>query len=53
MPDYTENTKLAIVGVIALGIVSIFQLNPADAKEVVQIVAAGLIGYISRGKSEV
>ena len=50
MPDYTENTKLAILGVILMAIVSIFQLSPAEAKEIVLVVAGGLIGYIARGK---
>ncbi len=50
MPDYTENTKLAIVGVILIAGISIVMLPPAVAKDVVQVVVAGLIGYIARGK---
>lgn len=50
MSDYVENTKIAIVGVIAIALVSIFQLSAAEAKEVVLVVTGGLIGYIARGK---
>ncbi len=47
--DYIENTKIAIVGVIAIAIISIFQLTPTEAKEIVLVTVGGLIGYIARG----
>lgn len=50
MPDYIENTKIAIVGVIAIALVSIFELNAAEAKEIALVIGGGLIGYIARGK---
>ena len=50
MIDYTENTKLAIIGVILIAFLSIWRLDPAIAKDVVQVSVAGLIGYIARGK---
>ena len=50
MSDYLENTKIAILGVILIAVISIFKLSPIEAKEVVLVVAGGLIGYIARGK---
>ncbi len=48
--DYIENTKIAIVGVILMALVSIWKLDPTIAKEVVLVIAGGLIGYIAKGK---
>ena len=50
MLDYAENTKLAIVGVILIAIVSIFQLDGAMAEKIALSIGSGLIGYIARGK---
>ena len=50
MQNYIENTKIAIVGIILIAGISIFKLDPAIAKEVVLVIASGLIGYIARGK---
>lgn len=51
--DYAENTKLAIVGVIAVAVISIFKLDPKEALEIGKLVTVGLIGYIARGGKEV
>ena len=48
--EIVENTKIAIVGVILMALVSIWKLDPVIAKEVVLVIAGGLIGYIAKGK---
>lgn len=45
-----ENTKLAIIGVIGVAVLSIVLLPPATAKEVILVAIGGLIGFIARGK---
>ncbi len=50
MPDYADNTKIAIVGVIAMGIISIFKPIGPEALEVIKLIAVGLLGFMARGK---
>ena len=50
MLDYAENTKLAIVGVIAMGVISIFKPITPEALEVIKLIAVGLLGFMARGK---
>lgn len=52
MQNYLENTKIAIVGVIGLGVISIFKLSPAEALEVIKLIAVGLLGFMARGKED-
>ena len=48
--NYLENTKIAIIGVIAIAIISIFELDAAVAEKIALSIGSGLIGYIARGK---
>ena len=50
MPDYVENTKIAIVGVIMIAVISLFQLDAPVAEKIALTLGSGLIGYIARGK---
>jgi len=50
MPEYIENMKLAIVGVVAMGMTAMIVPITPTAEKIVLCAISGLIGYLAREK---